>query len=178
MKFFWFSEEVEEIRQAAFKEGQNTGYQQGYQMMLAKANQVLGSYYKLVATLVKVQNLDFGPIPALEDPNLEDYLNRVLYKVNEPYSLYQPAKKENVWLKEVIAAQEQKIKSLENRSLKTENQFSQEKDELTAVVDLEKERFEYQKKLLIERNQQLEKIIAELQNRLDWQGNKSGQQTG
>jgi hypothetical protein len=178
MKFFWFSEEVEEIRQAAFKEGQNTGYQQGYQTMLERANQVFNSYYKLVATLVKVQNLDFGPIPALEDPHLEDYLNRVLYKVNEPYSLYQPAKEEIERLKRVIAAQEKEIKSLENRYQEAENQLIGAKRECAARIEAEKQATKYEMMAQAERIGQLEKIIAELQNRLDWQGNKSGQQTG
>jgi len=177
MKLFWLADEVEKIRQEAFREGQNTGYQQGYQTMLKRAEGAFNSYYKMISALVKVQKLDLGPIPELGDPVLEIYLNQVLDKVMGPFALYQPAKERIAGLEKSIAAQEREIKYLENCSREAENKFRQEKNALTEIIEQEKGIAQSQKRQLLERNEQLEKIIGELQNRLDWQGNKSGQQT-
>jgi hypothetical protein len=174
MKIFCSSEEQEEIRKA----GYTAGYQEGYETMRQIAVQALNGYYKLVVDLVKLQNLDLRPVPSIEEPNLAGYLTRVLTEVMNSYFLYQASKERNTALETSLATKEWEVKYWTNRSQEAESQLRKEKAKWDSAVEKEMRAIQEQKKLLLERNAQLEKIIGELQNRLDWQGNKSGQQTG
>jgi len=168
MKFIWPAGYKEEIRQTGYQ----AGYQEGYAAMHEIALKALNGYYLFVANIVKIQELDLGPVPSsVEDPKLLSYLDRVLNKIMFPYFLYRDAKKRIEELEAALADKERAVDYWKKFGMEATSNLEKVKSQSTSNSEKELKKAQEQNSKFAKRIEQLEEMLGKLQNAADWNGN-------
>lgn len=175
MKFVWPPEYEAELRRE--------GYEAGYAAMYAVARQALQAYSTLVFQFVKVHDETtdqrlLGPIPALEDPNLGVYLERVTDQALFAYFMAEEYKQRIAAQAAELLAKDQTIAGLTSENQQAQRQLDHGRSQAAFASEAKLKETLEENGQLQTRLAVLEEIVTVAQNELDRKGNNSGQQLG